>query len=186
MVLDKKHLRKEIQSRLSKIPKPLYEKKSSQIANHLFHDDGWKNAHTIGMTISRAPEVDTYNIIKKGWEEGKQIVVPKCYPKERKMVFRLIDSFNQLETVYYGLQEPKEEETRAMDMDKIDLLIVPGLGFTSDGSRLGFGGGYYDRYLHDYHGPTLSLAFEEQIVAAIPMEKHDIKIKKIISERGKI
>ncbi|MFB6465812.1 5-formyltetrahydrofolate cyclo-ligase [Cytobacillus sp. Hz8] len=183
-MLDKKLLRKEIQRKLSSIPKSQYEQLSSMVASHLFKDEDYQKAETVGITISRAPEVDTYKIISRAWKDGKKIVVPKCNPRERTMIFREIQSFDQLEMVYYGLLEPIVEKTRAVEKKEIELLIVPGLGFTPDGGRLGFGGGFYDRFLQDFRNPLLALAFEEQIVSQIPMESHDIRIPKIITEKG--
>lgn len=178
---DKKILRKRVIQQLSELSKTEYEKVSSIIAQRLFAEATWKQAKTIGITISKAPEVDTYQIIRKAWEENKRIVIPKCYPKDKSMRFRQLTDFNQLETVYYGLLEPIEEQTEEVLKQDIDLLIVPGLAFTRDGYRLGFGGGYYDRFLPDYTGDTLSLAFNQQLVSEIPIEAHDIPVNKIIT-----
>lgn len=183
---DKNHVRKEIQQMLSLIPKQVYDQLSNTIANHLVQDPVWKNAHTVGLTISRGTEVNTYGIIERAWKEGKQVVVPKCYPKNREMIFRKIDSFDHLEKVYYGLLEPIESQTELVNKDEIDLLIIPGLGFTTDGNRLGFGGGYYDRFLKDYPNKKLSIAFQSQIVLTLPIEAHDQKVPIIITEKGKI
>ncbi|MEH7124529.1 5-formyltetrahydrofolate cyclo-ligase [Bacillus sp. JJ1503] len=179
---EKKILRKKIIDRLSSINKPVYEQLSYQIANQLFQDKYWKEASTVGVTISKQPEVDTYQIIRKAWEQGKRIVVPKCLPKTREMVFRTLHRFDQLESVYYGLLEPIESETDEVSPNEIDLIIVPGLAFTENGYRLGFGGGYYDRFLTKYNGHTLSLAFHDQIVSKLPVEDHDIPVSKIITD----
>lgn len=181
MIGDKKELRKQLAERLSKITKPQYEHFSYQIAKKLYQDENWLGAKTIGLTISRQPEVDTYQIIRRAWEEGKQVVVPKCIPKNREMLFRTLSRFDQLESVYYGLLEPIESETTEVSPSNIDLLIVPGLAFTENGYRLGFGGGYYDRFLTTYNGHTLSLAFGQQIVSQLPVEGHDIPVEKLIT-----
>lgn len=166
---------------LSKLSKPNYEDFSYKIAQRLFEEENWKQANVVGITISKPPEVDTYQIIRKAWELGKQVVVPKCYPKEKKLSFRMLTEFSQLESVYYGLLEPIEEQTKEVLPENIDLLIVPGLAFTREGFRLGFGGGYYDRYLPDFLGETLSLCFHSQVISLFPIEKHDIPVSKIIT-----
>lgn len=181
---DKAVVRKEIMAKLAKLERPQYEHLSYEIASTLYKNSCWKEAKMIGITISRFPEVDTYQIIRKAWEEEKQVAIPKCLPKNREMVFRELTQFNQLESVYSGLLEPIEAETKEVLMKDIDLLIVPGLAFTKDGYRLGFGGGYYDRYLQKYKGETISLAFESQIVSQLPVEKHDLPVGKIISAEG--
>lgn len=180
-MVDKKGMRTQLKEMLSKLSEPLYEDLSKQIATHLFDDEDWKQANVIGITISKFPEVDTYRIIKKAWEQGKLVAVPKCYPKEKKMSFRLLTEFSQLESVFYGLLEPIEEKTKVINHEQIDLLLVPGLAYTIEGFRLGFGGGYYDRYLKDYSGKTVSLAFQSQIIPQLKVENHDIPVEKIIT-----
>ncbi|TKC19911.1 5-formyltetrahydrofolate cyclo-ligase [Robertmurraya kyonggiensis] len=179
---EKKQIRKQMQQHLADFTKPVYEHSSYQIAQRLFAESFWKEANTISITISRMPEVDTYQIIRRAWEEKKTVVVPKCYPADRTMVFRALMAFNELESVFYGLYEPIEEITVAVEKKDIDLMIVPGLAFTKRGERLGFGGGYYDRYLEGYGGKKIALAFQQQIVPSLPVERHDILLQNIITE----
>ena len=134
------------------------------------------------MTVSNFPEVDTWQLIREGWNQGKRITTPKCIPASKEMVFRQIQGFNELESAYFGLFEPIEQMTDEVVKDDIDLLIVPGLIFNRKGFRVGFGGGYYDRYLKGYEGATLSLAFSMQLRDQIPVESHDIPVGKIITE----
>lgn len=180
-MINKTSLRKNMKKSLANMTKSLYEEYSSQIAERLYNEVEWQRAKVIGITISKHPEVDTLRIIQKAWEQQKQVVVPKCYPDTREMKFRLLQNFSQLESVYSGLLEPIEVETEQIESGKIDLLIVPGLAYTYLGQRLGFGGGYYDRYLLNYNGDTVSLAFDLQIISIIHNEKHDIPVAKIIT-----
>lgn len=179
--MDKPELRTQLKEGLCKLSKPLYEDLSDQIARKLFDDNDWKKANVIGITISKFPEVDTYRIIREAWEQGKLVAAPKCYPKQKAMSFRLISEFSQLESVFYGLLEPIEDKTTLINQNEIDLLLVPGLGYTRDGFRLGFGGGYYDRYLSTYNGKTISLAFQSQMIPVFKTETYDIPVKKIIT-----
>lgn len=181
-MIEKKTFRSTIREQLKNIPIPQYEDRSDQISQMLYNDPFWKEASTIGITVSNHPEVNTWPIIRKGWETGKRIVIPKCLPKTRSMVFRELTRFSQLETVYSGLFEPMESETKEVLPKDIDLLIVPGIAFTRKGYRLGVGGGYYDRFLQNYHQRTLSLAFSVQLVNELPIENHDLPVKKIITE----
>ncbi|MFE8702469.1 5-formyltetrahydrofolate cyclo-ligase [Cytobacillus sp. FJAT-54145] len=185
-MLSKKDLRKKLQSQLSSITKPQYEYLSYTISNNLFMNPVWQKSKVIGITISNPPEVDTFQIIRKAWEENKTVVIPKCDPKARVMNFRTLTAFNQLETVYSGLLEPIEEMTKETNSNEIDLLVVPGLAFTREGYRLGFGGGYYDRYLGSYNGKTVSLAFHQQILDHIPVEEHDLPVSQIITDQESI
>lgn len=180
---DKRILRKGMLDKLAAIAKPQYEHLSWKIAQALFKDPHWIEADCIGITISKPPEADTYQIIRRAWEEGKKVVIPKCLPEKRELVFRTLTHFNQLESVYYGLFEPIEEKTKEIPPNNINLLIVPGIAYTKEGYRLGFGGGYYDRFLTSYKGKTLSLAFHTQIVQDLPVEVHDLPVERIITDK---
>ncbi|MDN4609036.1 5-formyltetrahydrofolate cyclo-ligase [Sporosarcina highlanderae] len=163
-----------------------YINKSSAIAEIFLDSEEYRNASTIGITISRFPEVDTISIIESAWKSGKNVAVPKCISATREMDFRLITSFDDLETVYMDLREPAIDKTEAIDKSSIDLLIVPGVVYSNEGYRIGFGGGYYDRYLVDYPGDRLSLAFEVQTAQSFMSESHDQPVDKIITESGVI
>jgi 5-formyltetrahydrofolate cyclo-ligase len=181
--MNKKQMRHLIRTKLQSLTRQNYEDKSFQIAQSLYADGLWEKAETIGITISNYPEVDTYQIIRKAWELNKKVAVPKCIPSEKGMDFRILERFSQLESVFHGLLEPIVEKTEAITKDKLDLIIVPGLAFTNKGDRLGYGGGYFDRYLVDYIGPTLSLVFAEQLVPTLPIQENDIPVTKIITEQ---
>ncbi|MFD2446060.1 5-formyltetrahydrofolate cyclo-ligase [Bacillus sp. CGMCC 1.16607] len=179
--MNKKEYRIQVLNDLKKLSKPEHEQYSYEIACRLFEEPLWKEARMIGVTISNHPEVDTYQIIRKAWELNKIVVVPKCHPKEKQMSFHKISQFTQLETVYYGLFEPIINKTEKVEADQIDLLIVPGLAYNLQGYRLGFGGGYYDRFLTKYKGNTISIAFSIQLKDDLPIEEHDIPVSKIIT-----
>lgn len=180
--MKKKTLREKIKNKLSEMDKITYEHRSYLIANRLYRSPQWRNASVVGITVSRFPEVETWQIIRKGWEQGKTIVVPKCDPINKSMRFYVIHRFDQLETVFFGLFEPIVSLTEEIKKEQIDLLIVPGLGFSPKGFRIGFGGGYYDRYLVGFTNNTMSLAFSEQIFEEIPYEHYDQPVKQIITE----
>lgn len=181
--MDKAILRKSILSQLRDLPQKEYEQRSTAIMAKLFDDPIFQSAQTVGLTISRYPEVNIMPLIEHCWRSGKRVAVPKCDPQKRTMTFRLLESMDQLEVVYMDLQEPNEAMTEAIDTGDIDLLVVPGVVFMETGYRIGFGGGYYDRYLADYRGATRSLAFDVQITDSVPVESHDIPVAGIITEK---
>ncbi|MBB4825722.1 5-formyltetrahydrofolate cyclo-ligase [Sporosarcina luteola] len=176
--------RKQIISILKGMGQEEHAKKSSAICKRLLASELFLHARTIGITLSRYPEVDTRPIIEAAWNEGKHIVVPRCLPATREMDFREITSFDCLETVYMDLKEPIVQQTKAVGREEIDLLIVPGVVFSDDGYRIGFGGGYYDRYLDCFTGERIALAFVCQTGKEIPVEPHDIPVNVIFTEEG--
>ncbi|PFV85680.1 5-formyltetrahydrofolate cyclo-ligase [Bacillus sp. AFS059628] len=181
---EKVRLRKQIIEHMNSLSEERYTTLSEQIAFSLYAQKEWAEAKTIGITLSMENEVNTYPIIEKAWEEGKKVVVPKCNKETRTMSFRKISNFDQLETVYMNLREPIPALTEEVNADEINLQIVPGVAYTERGERIGYGGGYYDRYLVHYKGKTLSLAYSFQMVDHIPVEPFDKNIEKIITEKG--
>ncbi|WJY28466.1 MULTISPECIES: 5-formyltetrahydrofolate cyclo-ligase [Sporosarcina] len=180
--MEKSEIRKKVLSLLEDLPDEHYRKMSEEVSGRFFGTSEYAEAETVALTVSRGREICTRPIIEACWQAGKRVAVPKCRPADRTMQFRFITSFSQLETVYLDLQEPIEEQTESAVADDIDLIVVPGVAYSSDGYRIGYGGGYYDRFLEGYEGNALSLAFELQIGPSLPVEPFDIPVGKIITE----
>lgn len=171
--MEKVRLRANMKERLKHLN---IHEQVTKIHQTLMSHDLWKKSETIGMTISTPLEMDTRFLIEKAWEENKSVAVPKCIPSQKFLDFRRLSSFNQLESVFYGLQEPIVSLTPSVQKEELDLLLVPGLCFDQRGYRIGFGGGYYDRYLLDFKGIKAALALDEQVLEKVPEEAHDIPV----------
>lgn len=184
--MDKQSLRNEIKNKLNNLSIDAFKDASMSIKNKLLQESSIMNSSTIAITISRKKEVDTKSIIQSLWDLGKTVAVPRCNPKDRTMDFYAITNFEQLETVYLDLQEPIREKTVYIDKHDIDVIIVPGVVFDKQGYRIGYGGGYYDRYLQNFNGTLISLAFSLQVMDQLPKENHDIPVHYIITEQNRI
>lgn len=147
----------------------------------LVSSEYWEKAHTIGITISQGLEWDTKPIIEKAWEDGKSVAVPKCLAN-KQMAFYLLDHFQQLEKGLYNIPEPNPDKTKKVEKKEIDLLIVPGVAYDIKGFRIGFGGGYYDRFLVDFPNETISILSHIQLTEQIPIESFDIPVRHIVTE----
>lgn len=182
--MDKKQLRQQMKQLILHMPTEERKKKENVIHDILFQQHCWQKAHVIGITMSRQIEVDTIAIIERAWQEGKGVAIPRCDVATRQMTFREIRSFQQTERSFFDLYEPIVEETKEVQKHEMELLFVPGLAFDRHGYRLGYGGGYYDRYLGDFPNDTISLAYDCQIVSMLPTEQHDIPVQMIITNEG--
>lgn len=157
---------------------------TAQLISQLLQLPSWQQATVIATTLSQTFELDTTGIIAAAWAAGKQVVVPQTLPK-RQMQMRELTPATQLERTKFGVVEPITGVIVPPTM--IDLIVVPGVAFTKTGARLGFGGGYYDRYLAAYSGATVALALPWQVqsTGAWPTEKFDVKIQTVLTtERG--
>ena len=170
----KKKLRKQIIEDLKTINLDDKVIQEASILNQLSLENSYINAKTIGIYLPFPFEFDTMKVIEIALKNNKNIVIPKVFAN-RELKFFKYDKKN-LQLSDFGILEPTSEmdEIRA-----IDLLIVPGVVFNQDGYRIGYGGGYYDSYLTNFKGETISLVFNQQIQDFIP-EKHDIAVKQLI------
>ena len=174
--MDKQVIRKKmIKDRLLCLPKDLYQF-NHQIYQKLIRHPYFVDAKTIGIYVSYKNEVDTHRLIKEYCNQ-KNIALPKV--TGRQMNFYRITSFDELSKGAYGILEPKDHTF--IQKDDIDLMIVPLVAYDDENHRIGYGGGFYDRYLNDYKGKTIGLAYKFQKVATINSEIHDISLDEIIT-----
>ncbi|MGP4042356.1 5-formyltetrahydrofolate cyclo-ligase [Gracilibacillus sp. D59] len=156
------------------------------IHKKLLQADIWSQAQTIGVTISKGLEWDTKCLINHAWQQGKRIAIPKCNPHDKSMSFYQYQAGDQLENVWADIWEPSIANALYIEKEQIDLMIVPGIVFNKQGFRVGYGGGFYDRYLEDFTGIKVSLAADFQIVETIIQEIHDKPVDILITNFGKI
>ena len=151
---------------------------TERLLQHLFYQE----AKTIATYLSFPHEFQTHELIEQALKDGKKVLIPKTYPKGR-MDFVVYDP-QQLVKTSFGLLEP-QGDLEVVDASQIDLIHVPGLAFTTEGYRIGYGGGYYDRYLKHFTGHTLSPVYPCQIQDFIP-ENHDIPVQEVLIDEGNL
>lgn len=156
------------------------------ILTHLYQSPEWQAAQTIGVTISSGTELATKPIIQHALAAGKRVAVPRCLP-HRQMAFWDCQhpDITWQQSPFGGIWEPHTSQP-ALAKEAIDLIVVPGLAFSPQHDRLGFGGGYYDRYLQDYWGVTVALmnTARQVAVADWPVEPTDVRVKLLIGVNG--
>ena len=177
-------VKNELRTRYKKIRNEILNKeiKSNVITDKILDLDEYKSSNVICIYVSFSSEVITYNLIKKSLELGKTVAVPKI-GNSNIMDFFIINSLDEFDSVNsLGIKEPKNN--KKIDKNDIDLIIVPGICFDRNKNRVGFGKGYYDKYLCNLPDKTIKLGicFNEQILENeyIPCNKFDIKMDMII------
>ena len=142
----------------------------------------YRACNKIFVYVSTAIEVDTLEIIKAAWKDNKKVAVPRCIPETREMTFHYIESFDSLKPGTFSVLEPDESLPIADDFSN-SLMLVPAMVIDSKGYRLGYGKGYYDRYISNYTGVTAGLCYVENLRNKILHGRYDQKLDYIITEK---
>ena len=176
----KDSLRKQVAEARDGLTPEERQAKGLEIENRLFRLSEFTRSSRILFFASFRSEVNTIPMIRRALAEGKRVVLPKVKGNNLEL-FEIKDCEKDVSPGAWGIPEPHEHNRVALDA--VDLLIVPGLVFDEHGNRLGYGAGFYDKLLASCTKPTVALAFETQIVSEVPAAKHDIRIKKIVTEK---
>ncbi|WP_025729406.1 5-formyltetrahydrofolate cyclo-ligase [Atopobacter phocae] len=187
MKKEKEVLRQQVRESLKQFDQIERQQVSHLLHQQLIQSSIWKEAQVIGTYLSFSTEWDTRELIAQAWKEGKKIAIPKVNPKQKTMTFHLIDSYQQVEKNKVGsfyLEEPIVEKTFELSSMEIDVMIVPGLAFSYNGDRLGYGGGYYDRYIAYFSNQTIALTHSTQLFSNIPTDHFDQVVQHIVTEKG--
>lgn len=180
----KKQLRKKIiEARLELSPEEVTAK-SEKIIRKLVSLPVYRQAGTIMTYVAFNNEVETRGLIKHSLAEGKKVYVPVTRTKEKRLVPAEIFGLEDLVPGTWGILEPKPECLRPRDPRDIDLVVVPGVAFDKEGNRLGYGGGYYDRFLSKLRGDCcfVALCYQLQIRDEVYTEVHDQPVHMVITE----
>lgn len=178
-------LRKMLRERLAAMSETDRHAKSIAACSLITASPEFQNARCIMLFLSMPEEIDTAPIALKAWQAGKTVVVPKVSWDQKRMLPVEISSLSDAAMTHTGpVREPIAGTP--MPVGFIDLVVVPGLGFTSEGHRIGRGMGFYDRFLaqSEFFGLSCGLAFEDQIVPALPTLDHDMPLSMLITDRG--
>lgn len=181
-------LRKEFLQKRNELANDFIEKASAKIVQRIVIHHLYNHSENILMYVPIKREVNIIPLIEHSWSIGKKVLIPKTNPLTKKMEPFLISSWEDTEIGNYQITEPKIKNKKPFFIDKIDLVIVPGLIFDWEGNRLGYGGGYYDRFFNGI--PKLpyriGVAYDFQLIDSLPTEGYDITMNEVITEKGHI
>ena len=183
--MDKKSLRKHMIRKRAELSENDIKCKSQIISNTLFNLREYKKSNFIFSFISFKDEVNTHGIIKESIHIGKRIGVPITISETKKMeVSELMDFDKELTLGFYNILTPKDEFIRIVSPELVDLVLVPGVAFDRRGYRVGYGGGYYDRFLSKIDNVIkIGLCFEMQMIQEAPIDSYDIPVDFILNEK---
>ena len=175
--MDKKQLRDQIRQQKRAMTQEQIEEKSAELGRRFLASELYKNADTIYGYLPYNQEVRTVPMLEQALRDGKRVAVPKVYGD--RMRFLLMTDLSLVEKGYAGIPEPVADGPAADDPRA--LVLMPGLAFDPQGHRIGYGGGFYDKFLEEEPGhPTLALCYDFQMLPQLDTEEHDIPVDCVI------
>lgn len=175
--MNKQELRREIRERKRRMTPAEIEEKSRELARMLFETEEYRQAGTIYGYLPYNQEVRTVPILEQALRDGKRVAVPKCYGDEMRFLY--MTDLSLVEKGYAGIPEPVADEPVADDPTA--LVLMPGLAFDREGHRIGYGGGFYDKFLAaEPTHPTVALCYDFQITTNLETQPHDIPVDRVL------
>ena len=175
--MDKTELRREIRARKRAMTEAEIEERSAKLAQLFFASRAYQNAKTIYGYLPYNQEVRTVPMLERALKDGKKVAVPKVCGDEMKFLY--LDDLTAVAKGYAGIPEPIADEPVAHD--ETALVLMPGLAFDPQGHRIGYGGGFYDKFLAaEPNHPTLALCYEFQMLPKLDVEDHDIPVDTVL------
>lgn len=157
----------------------------SMMTERFLATEEYRSCSQLLCYVSGEIEVGTGHIIQHALENGKTVLAPRCVKGTNIMHFYRICSREDLEAGLFGIEEPREYCERYDSFDNA-VCVVPGLSFDTEGYRLGFGKGFYDRFLADLNGVSIGLCYENCISERLPADEYDMRVDKIVTENRTI
>lgn len=171
--MDKKELRAQIRALKRAMTEEQIVEASARLGELFAASEQYKEAKTIYGYLPYNQEVRTVPMLEQALRDGKKVAVPKCYGDEMRFIY--MDDLSKVEAGYANIPEPIADEPVADD--KTALVLMPGMAFTKNGDRMGYGGGFYDKFLAaEPDHPTVALCYAFQMVESLPTEEYDIPV----------
>lgn len=178
----KRELRDGIKERRRSLSPEVKGEADRAIARRLLDTWQYRECKTLMIYASTAIEVDTYQIIAQALADGKRVALPRCIPGTRNMDFHYITSLDQLSPGTFSVLEPSADAPLANKPEQA-LMVVPALSLDWSGYRLGYGGGYYDRYIAEFEGRTIGICYAEDCRRRLRHGRFDRTVDVIITEQ---
>lgn len=181
--LYKNYLRKKYllyRKSLSNSKKQIFD---NRIFSKLISLNEYKTCEILLTYVSTPIEVDTKKLIEFALKDGKKVAVPKCIDGTHKIDFYFINSLNNLEAAKFSLLEPKTDICEKVVSFDNSICVVPGFAYDNKGYRLGYGKGYYDRFICDYFGVTVGLCYNTNVINKLVIGRFDKPVDILVTDK---
>ncbi|MBO5909179.1 MAG: 5-formyltetrahydrofolate cyclo-ligase [Clostridia bacterium] len=178
----KQELRKSCRERRENLSPEIKRDLDLKIAVNIKKLKEYSPARTLLIYMSTPIEVDTIKIIENAWADGKKVAVPRCIPNTRDMEFHYIESFDDLSSGAFSVLEPQESNPIVTDFSGC-LMIVPGMQFDMQGYRIGYGKGYYDRYMVKFKGISVGICYADELKPFMYHGRYDRAVNIVLTDK---
>ncbi len=186
-VIDIRPIKKELRKKAREMRRSMSPEKKNildrKIKNKLLNLWAVREAQTVLCYVSTEIEVDTRHFITELINMGKRVAVPRCEGEKAEMNFYYINSLDELSVGSFGVLEPDPQKSIMVGNTLKSVCIVPAFMFDKNGYRLGYGKGYYDRYLSRYEGSTIGICYSENLQAELFHGKYDRAVDLVVTDR---
>lgn len=179
----KTELRQKYRSLRQSMSQEIKKEKDLSIADKVRHLWQYENNKVLLIYVSTAIEVDTFLIIQNALADGKKVAVPRCIPDSRNMEFYYIDSIDELQPGMFGVLEPLQNAEKLYNEHDGGLCIVPAFSYDWHGYRLGYGKGYYDRFLSRFTGNIVGICYSDCVQRTLPHGRYDRPVELLVTEK---
>lgn len=183
--MDKRELRQAYLSRRREMSLDAVKRSSLAICKDISSTAWFQRSKRLLMYMPIRREVDLRPLMDVAWRKGKTVYLPKADPVTHAMDAYAVHSLDELKAGAYGILEPSADATKEADLEKLDCVFIPGVVFDRQGYRIGYGGGYYDRFLPRLTSSTLliGVAYAWQVVERIPRDAYDEPLHVLVTEK---
>ncbi len=186
--MNKKEFRALAFKKREQLDKEYMDRSDAQIFENFINSELYKDSEDIFIFVSYKNEVDTHRIIKQALADGKRIYVPVVNRDTKTMEISELKSFDILIENYMGILEPPKDKYHIADSNLPDLIVTPGLAFDKKGYRIGYGGGFYDKFFSSLTSTPvkMGIGYYKQFVEDVIHDKNDVVLDCFLSEKGLI
>lgn len=178
----KTELRQKYRSLRQSMPQEIKDQKDTAIAAQVRRLWQYQRNNVLLIYVSTSIEVDTFRIIRQAFEDGKRVAVPRCVPDTRNMEFYYIRSTDELSPGMFGVLEPNADPACLYRENEGGLCIVPAFSYDWCGYRLGYGKGYYDRFLSRFEGNMVGICYSDCVQRSLPHGRFDRPVELLVTE----
>lgn len=186
-VREKKNaIREEYKVRRREMDKDLRSERDAKICQHAIGLVSFRYAEYVLLYAALEDEIDIYEVARVALERGKKIAFPRCRKEDHTMKYHIVESLDQLKPDSYGILEPSED-LPVYDPENAPgsaICFVPGLVYDKEGYRVGYGKGFYDRFLTNFKGSSVGVVYSDFILPVVPRGRFDVSVDILLTEKG--